>query len=254
MTISPPQASGVVPSRPLAHWATSSPSRVKWCSTAQLHFNECESAFHGHLDARFGRHAIVRRRGRTRARFPEARPPIRARTSEPVHLGDPTDTVSCGPGLGGVPLTFLATATSPCITGASRGRHSAAFGGIVDGETSWLSQTDGRRLVGRRIRLTGLLRKKPWKRGFFYQVVFPWNSSGLRLCSLFGGLSGTARRRRPRSPSGLSAPLRPAREADALRAAVDLLRERLPATWSLDATVESAGREPWRTSSEIVAG
>src|SRR5262249_23122514 len=47
-----------------------------------------------------------------------------------------------------------------------------------------------------RTRLTGLVRKKPWQRGFFYWVVFP----ELVLVSVkqpFGGLSGTVRRGRP---------------------------------------------------------
>jgi hypothetical protein len=42
----------------------------------------------------------------------------------------------------------------------------------------------------------------------------------------------------------------PEREADVLRAAVDLLRERLPATWTLDATVEPARRDP-RVDAEL---
>jgi hypothetical protein len=36
----------------------------------------------------------------------------------------------------------------------------------------------------------------------------------------------------------------PERESDVLRAVVDLLRERLPASWSLDATLEPARRDP----------
>jgi hypothetical protein len=36
----------------------------------------------------------------------------------------------------------------------------------------------------------------------------------------------------------------PEREADVLRAAVDLLRERLPTSWTLDATIEPARRDP----------
>jgi hypothetical protein len=34
--------------------------------------------------------------------LPEARPPIRARTSKPAHFGDPTGTVSCEVGVGAV--------------------------------------------------------------------------------------------------------------------------------------------------------
>lgn len=36
----------------------------------------------------------------------------------------------------------------------------------------------------------------------------------------------------------------PEREADVLRAALDLLRERLPARWRLDATIDPSGRDP----------
>ena len=42
----------------------------------------------------------------------------------------------------------------------------------------------------------------------------------------------------------------PEREADVLRAALDVLRERLPATWSLDATVEPGRRDP-RVDAEL---
>jgi hypothetical protein len=42
----------------------------------------------------------------------------------------------------------------------------------------------------------------------------------------------------------------PEREADVLRAAVDLLRERLPTTWTLDAAVEPARRDP-RVDAEL---
>src|SRR5579885_753598 len=60
-----------------------------------------------------------------------------------------------------------------------------------------------------RIRLTGLLRKKPWKRGFFYCVVsrgtrrgFGQQPSAVSLEPLGAGAR--------RSPCGLSASLRPA--------------------------------------------
>ena len=49
---------------------------------------------------------------------------------------------------------------------------------------------------------------------------------------------------------GLSDSPPPEREADVLRAAVELLRERLPASWSLDATVEPARRDP-RVDAEL---
>jgi hypothetical protein len=42
----------------------------------------------------------------------------------------------------------------------------------------------------------------------------------------------------------------PEREADVLRAAVDLLRERLPVSWSLDATLEPVRRDP-RVDAEL---
>jgi hypothetical protein len=42
----------------------------------------------------------------------------------------------------------------------------------------------------------------------------------------------------------------PEREADVLRAAVDLLRERLPTTWTLDAAVEPARQDP-RVDAEL---
>src|SRR5438128_11193866 len=42
----------------------------------------------------------------------------------------------------------------------------------------------------------------------------------------------------------------PEREADVLRAAVELLRERLPISWTLDATIEAARRDP-RVDAEL---
>ena len=48
----------------------------------------------------------------------------------------------------------------------------------------------------------------------------------------------------------LSDSLAPEREADVLRAALDLLRERLPATWALDAAVEPERRDP-RVDAEL---
>jgi hypothetical protein len=83
--------------------------------------------------------------------LPEARPPIRARTSEPAHFGDPTGTVSCGVRGWGVPLAFLATATEAvhhrCIT-------STAFGGLPRDRGSTRNpmvkpNPPTRRLVGR---------------------------------------------------------------------------------------------------------
>src|SRR5437763_16243232 len=47
-----------------------------------------------------------------------------------------------------------------------------------------------------RIRLTGLLRKKPWQRGFFYCGLSLRTRHGL-VWQPFGGLSGTARRGHP---------------------------------------------------------
>jgi uncharacterized protein YndB with AHSA1/START domain len=92
---------------------------------------------------------------------------IRARPSEPDHSGDPTSTVSCG---GGVPLAFLATATEAVHHRgrASPGRRLASFRGIAaPGETAWLKRILASEwTVGRRIRLRGLLRKKPWEQGF----------------------------------------------------------------------------------------
>jgi hypothetical protein len=38
-----------------------------------------------------------------------------------------------------------------------------------------------------RIRLTGLLRKKPWKRGFFYLCLQPGKSASLPVTPSFGG-------------------------------------------------------------------
>jgi hypothetical protein len=73
--------------------------------------------------------------------LPEARPPIRARTSEPAHFGDPTGTVNCQVGVGGCRWRSWHRQQRPCITGASRARHLAAFRGIADRrETGWLSQ------------------------------------------------------------------------------------------------------------------
>jgi hypothetical protein len=50
-----------------------------------------------------------------------------------------------------------------------------------------------------RIRLTGLLRKKPWKRGFFYACCFTGESSGSPRDGQDGGfmepLGAVARRR-----------------------------------------------------------
>src|SRR5262249_8073224 len=94
----------------------------------------------------------------------------RARTSEPPHFGDPTGTVSCEVG-GGVPLAFLAAATEAvhhrCIT-------STAFGGLPRDRGSTRNRMvkpnpPAGRVVGRRIRLRGLLREKPLIcRGFSY--------------------------------------------------------------------------------------
>src|SRR3954471_4364882 len=47
-----------------------------------------------------------------------------------------------------------------------------------------------------KIRLTGLLRKKPWKRGFFYGDLSLRTRHGTDQAAL-GGFSGTARRGRP---------------------------------------------------------
>src|SRR5688572_8776347 len=58
----------------------------------------------------------------------EARPPIRARTSEPAHFGDPTGTVSCGVGVG--LLTCLATTTEAVhhrCRRAAQGREAKAI-------------------------------------------------------------------------------------------------------------------------------
>jgi hypothetical protein len=63
-----------------------------------------------------------------------------------------------------VRLQCPATPKWPCITSASRVRRLAEFRGLLSRDgNSWLSQTwrfDG--CWGRRIRLTGLLREKPW--------------------------------------------------------------------------------------------
>ena len=116
---------------------------------------------------RLGRHAIVRRGVELVRALPEARPPINARTTEPAHFGDPTGTVSCEVGVG-VPLAFLATATEAvhhrCIT-------STAFGGLPRDRGSTRNRMvkpnpPAGRLVGRRIRLTGLLRKITALQGF----------------------------------------------------------------------------------------
>jgi hypothetical protein len=73
--------------------------------------------------------------------LPEARPPIRARTSEPAHFGDPTGTVGCEVGVGECRWRSWQRQQRPCITGASRARRLAAFRGIADRrETGWLSQ------------------------------------------------------------------------------------------------------------------
>jgi hypothetical protein len=107
--------------------------------------------------------------------LPEARPPIRARTSEPAHFGDPTGAVSCGVGGWAVPLTFLATATEavhhPCIT-------STAFGSLPRDRGSTRNRMvkpnpPARRLVGQRIRLRGLLRKPLQMQGFLFGCASP---------------------------------------------------------------------------------
>src|SRR5262249_48106015 len=91
--------------------------------------------------------------------LPEARHPRRARTSEPPQFGDPAGSVSCEVGVG-VPLAFLAAATEAvhhrCIT-------STAFGGLPRDRGSTRNRMvkpnpPAGRLVGRRIRLRGLLR------------------------------------------------------------------------------------------------
>jgi hypothetical protein len=106
---------------------------------------------------------------RPAARWPEARPPMRARTSEPADVGDQAGTVSSEVGVG-VPLAFLATATEAvhhrCIT-------STAFGGLPRDRRSTLNRmvkpnSSATRLVGRRIRLTGLLTESPANAGFSY--------------------------------------------------------------------------------------
>jgi len=51
-----------------------------------------------------------------------------------------------------------------------------------------------------RIRLTGLLRKKPWKRGFFYACLLAGDSSCSPRAGPDDGLHGTARRGRPAWP------------------------------------------------------
>src|SRR5437763_16598833 len=48
-----------------------------------------------------------------------------------------------------------------------------------------------------KIRLTGLLRRKPWKRGFLYWARFAGDSTRFRLTGERGGLLGTARPGRP---------------------------------------------------------
>jgi len=57
-----------------------------------------------------------------------------------------------------------------------------------------------------RIRLTGLLRKKPWKRGFFYQVVFPGTRRGIGQAAL----RRSHWNRSARAPGFAPASLRPA--------------------------------------------
>jgi hypothetical protein len=92
--------------------------------------------------SRVGRHAIVRRRRRTRARSPRSRvqPYVRELPSQPT-FGDPTSTVSCEVGVGGAVGVSCQRQQRPCITGASRARRLAAFRGIADRrETGWLSQ------------------------------------------------------------------------------------------------------------------
>ncbi len=128
--------------------------------------------------------------------LPEAR-------SQPAHFGDPTGTVSCEVGVGGavgVPGNGNTGHASRCIT-------STAFGDVPRDRGSTRNRMvklnpPARRLVGRRIRLTGLLRRKPRKRGFFYGPIC---RRLVRLAPRRARLRspGTARRGRPASPRRL---------------------------------------------------
>ena len=124
------------------------------------------------------------------------------------------------------PLALLATATAavhhPGITGTSFGgsrrNHGPPRTGMVKPNLAI------RRGLGRRIRLTGLLREKPWKRGFFYVCCFAGDSSGWPPRQARRRFHGTARRGRPAGLEGRTGyePLRSRRltrpEVSALKA------------------------------------
>jgi hypothetical protein len=111
-------------------------------------------------------------------------------------------------------LTLLTTTTGAvhhrCITGTAFGdilrTRCSARNRMVEPKTAFLEE------LGRRIRLTGLLRKKPWQRGFFHGLDSPATRQA-HPATAGRGLGGTARRGRPAWPVG-RAGYEPPRDAE----------------------------------------